>query len=179
MFRSWLGKADRRTSHESWREADARMVGQLLLELTRCQRQVRVRRPSAGDETVQCEWVVSARVLEAWLSDRHKSLAVARADSRAFLLWLQGAEDRSDTVSDLPEPFGSLILPQLGELIPRLEGTLTCAQCGATVGRLDQEERDRGRDGAFTTWNMVYRCPAGHTLFTEHHAIELYFGSCR
>lgn len=84
MFRSWLGKADRRTSHESRREADARRVGQLLLELPRCQRQVRVRRPSAGNETVQCEWVVSARELEAWLSDRHKSLAVARADSRTL-----------------------------------------------------------------------------------------------
>lgn len=69
-------------------------------------------------------------------------MVVARADSRALLLWLQGAEERSDTISDVPEPFGALIRAQLGELIPRVERALTCTQCGATVSRLEQEQRD-------------------------------------
>lgn len=175
-FRSWWGKFGGERSRESARETDARTVGRLLLELPRCARRVRVLWPSGTGDKVQCEWAVSAEQLEAWFREDQAMDVLPNAQSKAFLLWLRAADDRADATTNLPEPFRPLLQPRLGTLIPRLGGELICMQCGGPVDRLETEERDRGRNGAFSTWTSVHRCPAGHVIFTERHALELYFG---
>ena len=121
-------------------------VGNLLLELPRCTRRVRLLSPHQGPSGGGCEWVVSARDLEYWLEGRDPPVVAARPDGprRAFRLWLQGADNRVDAITDLPDAFRSELRGRFTQMVSAIAGEL--------------------------------RCVRGHELFSEAHATELYFG---
>lgn len=156
-------------------------VGNLLLEVPRCTRRVRLLSPQQGPSGVGCEWIVSARDLEHWLEERDPPVVAARPDGtrRAFRLWLQGADDRMDAVVDLPDTFRLELRGPLREMITALAGDLRCAQCDEFVNSLEFADGGLTGEEVVTAWTTPVRCGKGHELFYEEPDIDLYFGGGR
>ena len=153
-------------------------VGNLLLELPRCTRRVRLLSPQQGPSGGGCEWIVSARDLEHWLEERDPPVVAARPDGtrRAFRLWLQAADDRVDAITDLPDAFRSELRGRFTQMVSAIAGELRCVRCDDVVTGLEEVCGDKTLDGAFTVWTTQTRCVRGHDLFSEAHATEFYFG---
>ena len=164
-------------SPESSERAFAKRVEQT--GLPRCSREVVIACPEYQDEHFHCEIRVATPILYQWAEQHVDMTRLSHCPPRNAREWLAVWLGQADLRDDRPSKIAADMYPVLRDYIPdfviRGQARLYCYLCEAWTSHVNEEEFDRGMDGALHVWTSRWSCPRGHRLYQERHHMHLQY----
>lgn len=151
-------------------------VGEYLLGLPRCNRNVVIVSPKYGETHYTCEIVVAADDLVPWAehhADTVRSSNQEQAARKALPIWLRGAKSEDNSASYVPHFMYKVLRPYVLNLVNKKITHIYCLECQSLVSDVQMEKLNEKRDGSWAWWTDVWRCPKGHQLYYEEHELHM------
>jgi len=152
-------------------------VGEYLLNLPRCSKDVVIISPKYGETHYTCEIIVEAIDLLPW-AEHHaeatwSSNQEEQAAKKALPLWLRGADSNNNTTSYVPHFMYEVLRPYVLNFVNDGATRIYCLECDSFVADVNMEKLDEKRTGGWSWWTDVWKCPQGHQLYYEEHELHL------
>jgi len=152
-------------------------VGNYLLTLPRCTKNIVVVSPEYGDAHYACEVTVEVKDLLPW-AEHHAEKSwflddEMQAALKALPLWLRGAESSSNSASYIPQFMHKVIEPYVPKFAEEGKTKIFCYECQASVADVQMEKFDQKDLGDWYWWTSVWKCPQGHQLYYEEHEMHV------
>jgi len=152
-------------------------VGEYLLELSRCNKDVMIVSPEYGEIHFTCEIVVAAKDLLPWAEHHADAVWCSNQENqaarKALPLWLRGAESSNNDASHVPHFMYDVLRPYVLNFVEEGITRIFCLECQSFVSDVQMETLNESRLGDWVSWTDVWKCPQGHQLYYEEH--ELHF----
>lgn len=152
-------------------------VGEYLLKLPRCGKDVVIISPKYGEIHYTCEIMVKAIDLLPWAEDHAEatwsSNQEEQAAKKALPLWLRGADSNSNATSYVPHFMYKVLRPYVLNFVNDGATKIYCLKCGSFVADVNMEQVDKRRSGGYSLWTDVWKCPEGHQLYYEEHELHI------
>ncbi|OMH26236.1 hypothetical protein [Motiliproteus sp. MSK22-1] len=152
-------------------------VGEYLLELPRCTRNVVVASPRYDGSHYRGEvWADAAQIL-SWVEMHAKNVWSVGSEHQAarlsLPLWIRGADLENPQPSYLPPYFVDVLDHYVLDLVHRGWTTFWCPDCLEHHQHICIDDCDHQSVGNWSSWTSEWRCPKGHQLYYQEH--ELYY----
>lgn len=152
-------------------------VGEYLLKLPRCSRNVVVVSPKYEGSHYACEIVVAAEKLSPW-SEHHadavwSSNQEEQAARKALPIWLRDAKSEDNSASYVPHFMYEVLRGYVLDFINDGATSIYCFECESIVADVKMEKHNEQRAGAWSLWTDVWTCPKGHKLYYEEKKLHI------
>lgn len=151
-------------------------VGEYLLKLPRCNRNVVIVSPKYGETHYTCEIVVAADDLVPWAehhADTWSSNQEEQAARKALPIWLHGAKSEDNSASYVPHFMYEVLRPYVLNFVNDDIAHIYCLECQSFVSYVQMEKLNEKREGGWSWWTDVWRCHKGHQLYYEEHELHM------
>lgn len=153
-------------------------VGEYLLKLLRCSKNVVIVSPKYGETHYTCEIIVDAKDLLPWAEHHAESTWSSDQDEQAaknaLPLWLRGADYNDSSISYVPHYMYKVLRPYVLNFVNDGITRIYCLECSSFVNDVSMEKLDRHLEGSSTCWIDVWKCPKGHQLYHEEKDIHFF-----
>lgn len=152
-------------------------VGDYLLKLPLCSKNVVIVSPAYGEEHYSCEIIMAATDLLPW-AEAHASavwgsVREEQAARKALPLWLQAA-NIDDSKSYIPHFMYKVLRPYVLNFVKDGTAEIYCPECQSLVSDIVMNKLDETRAAGWSWWTDVWTCPKGHQLYFEKHDMHVH-----
>ncbi len=155
-----------------------KVVGEYLLKLPRCTKDVVIVSPKYGETHYSCEILVEAKNLLPWAENHAEStfssIPEEEAAKKALPLWLRGAESNDLSKSYVPNFMYEVFRPYVSTFVSDGTAKIYCPECNSIVD-VTMEKLNQKRTGGWSWWTDVWKCSQGHQLYYEEHEMHIHF----
>lgn len=153
-------------------------VGEYLLKLPQCTRNVVIVSPKYGETHYACEIVVTAEDLAPWAEHHADSVWSSNQEEQAarkvLPIWLRGAKSGDTSASYVPHFMYEVLRPYVLNFVNNKTATIYCLECQSFVTDIQMKELNEKRAGDWSWWTDVWTCPRGHQLYYEEHELHIH-----
>jgi len=152
-------------------------VGKYLLELPPCAKYVLVSNPRYGETHYTCEIYIEAKKLLPW-SENH-SINTCSLDHRtqgarmALPIWLRGANDNHNAVSQIPYGMYEVLRPYILNFINDGIAKIYCLECKSYESNIEMVNDSIMQTRGYSHWIDNWSCSKGHKLYHQEHEMHL------
>lgn len=154
-------------------------VGEYLLKLPQCSKDVLIISPSYAETHFTCEISVEAEDLLPWAehhADAVQSFNPEEQAARIALpLWLRASNVSDNSVSHIPYYMQMVVEPYVQNFIQ--DGTVKffCFECQSFISDIKMEKLDESRVVNNSYWTDFWTCPNGHILYQKEQEMHFHF----
>jgi len=154
-----------------------RAVGEYLINLPRCNRNVVIVSPKYGETRYACDIVVAAEDLAPWAE--HHAEAVwssnqkEQAARKALPIWLRGAKSEGNAASYVPPLMYKVLRPYVLDFVNDGAASIYCPECEHFIDDVNMQKLEEKRSGNWSWWTDVWKCRKGHQLYYEEHELHI------
>ncbi|HQQ88469.1 MAG TPA: hypothetical protein PLA72_10760 [Smithellaceae bacterium] len=153
-------------------------VGEYLLKLPRCSRNVVIVSPKYGETHYACEIVVAAEDLVPWAE--HHADAVwssnqeEQAARKSLPIWLRGSKSEDNSASYVPHCMYKVLRPYVLNFVNEGTTNIYCPECQSFVADVKMEKLNEKTAGDWSWWTDVWTCSKEHQLYYEEHELHIH-----